>query len=214
MTERCTLKMGVYMYCAFTATLITVILGKQLIVNNGLIRSRIFLSNLNFTGYGTIIGNLTANSKTSKLVRVDDKLKQRVLIQFFEAENMSKTEIQNRLLFRFGIKTINLNDPETADELDIRRHLHYNVVERVIIEFLSAEGVRPYTIFKRLRKVSTHGQHLCNVYRWTHKFRDGRTDVANMASNSMFTKGTRRLTAHKRSKYTGNIDNIFFRNHL
>lgn len=133
-----------------------------------------------FTGYGTYIANMTANSKLPKYAKVDVKMKQRVLAHFFKVEGINKTEIQRRLKLRFYGQAIDLNEKETSQELEKRRNLHYNVVERIIIQFLNAERVRPADIFKRLRRVSDHGQHWCNVYRWVYKFRKGRTEVANI----------------------------------
>ncbi|KAG8292447.1 hypothetical protein J6590_040409 [Homalodisca vitripennis] len=143
----------------------------------------LFIGDAKYTGFGTLIGNYTANSKIPKMVDVDARLKQRVLIQFLTAEKVGRTEIQERLERHFGDEVIDIDQRESSKELEKRRKLHYNVVERVIIQFLDAEGERPMNIYKRLRNVSNHGQHLCNVYRWAHKFREGRMDVANQQGN-------------------------------
>uniref|UniRef100_A0A1B6M6E2 Mos1 transposase HTH domain-containing protein n=1 Tax=Graphocephala atropunctata TaxID=36148 RepID=A0A1B6M6E2_9HEMI len=142
-----------------------------------------FIGDSKYTGFGTLIGNYTANSKIPKMFDVDSRLKQRVLIQFLTAEKVSREEIQERLHRQFGDEGIDIDEEESPKELEKRRKLHYNVVERVIIQFLDAEGERPMNIYKRLRNVSNHGQHLCNVYRWAHKFREGRRDVANQQAN-------------------------------
>lgn len=160
----------------------TSLIFKGLVLGKSLQHSLIFKRNQNYTGFGTIIGNFTPNSKISKFVSVNDALKQRVLMHFFKAENMSDKDIQTRFILRFGRNALNVKSIETTEELKRRRNLHYNIVERVIIQFLSAEGVRPSTIYKRLRNVSKHGQHMCNVYRWAHKFRGGRTNVGNLAN--------------------------------
>uniref|UniRef100_A0A1B6ERR1 Mos1 transposase HTH domain-containing protein n=1 Tax=Cuerna arida TaxID=1464854 RepID=A0A1B6ERR1_9HEMI len=124
-----------------------------------------------------------AGRKKTKLKDVDVGVKQRVVKHFLTKEKVIPDEIERRLKDVFGNETRDVRDVAGSEErlswtLDSRSQ------ERVIIQFLTAEGAGPKEVFERLRAVFGKSLPLSTIQRWSRQFRAGRTSVGDLPRNS------------------------------
>uniref|UniRef100_A0A1B6HBG6 Mos1 transposase HTH domain-containing protein n=1 Tax=Homalodisca liturata TaxID=320908 RepID=A0A1B6HBG6_9HEMI len=124
-----------------------------------------------------------AGTKKTKLKDVDVGVKQRVVIHFLTKEKVLPDEIERRLKDVFGNETRDLKDVAGSEER-LSWTLDPRLQERVVIQFLTAEGAGPKEVFERLRAVFGKSLPLSTIQRWSRQFKAGRTSVGDLPRNT------------------------------
>lgn len=144
-----------------------------------------FRLGLNLLNIPFAISLLTETSSTelegrkrghNKMADVDVDTKQRMVVEFLTAEEVSPEEIHARLKLVYESDAVDLacvrswaHRPGESDMGFIGR-----IVHRAVIQFLTAEGERPLEISQRLANVyHTVPYSRCTVWRWAKRYMAG-----------------------------------------
>ncbi|KAG8261151.1 hypothetical protein J6590_080748 [Homalodisca vitripennis] len=118
----------------------------------------------------------------NKMGDVDTDTKQRIVVEFLTGEGVSPEDIKRRLKVVYGNQTV--------DGDRVRRwakkpghsefRLGGRLMQRSVIQFLTAEGERPLEIVERIRAVyRTLPYSRCTVWRWATRYRQGDKGVGD-----------------------------------
>uniref|UniRef100_A0A1B6L2U7 Mos1 transposase HTH domain-containing protein n=1 Tax=Graphocephala atropunctata TaxID=36148 RepID=A0A1B6L2U7_9HEMI len=122
-------------------------------------------------------------TKNSKLKDVEVGVKQRVVKHFLTKEKVIPDDIERRLRNVFRNQTKDLKDIAGSEER-LSWTLDPRLQERIVIQFLTAEGAGPKEVFERLERVFGKSLPLSTIQRWSRQFKTGRTSVGDLPRNT------------------------------
>uniref|UniRef100_A0A1B6LW34 Mos1 transposase HTH domain-containing protein n=1 Tax=Graphocephala atropunctata TaxID=36148 RepID=A0A1B6LW34_9HEMI len=117
-----------------------------------------------------------------KMADVDPETKQRVVVEFLTGEDVPPEEIRRRLEVVYGNRTVDVSRVHrwARKPGDSEFRLGGRLMQRSVIQFLTAEGERPLEILGRIRAVyRTLPYSRCTAWRWATRYRQGDTGVGD-----------------------------------
>lgn len=164
------------------------------------LRLQLNMLNVPFTiSIFTVLSSTEVDGRTrghNKMADVDGDTKQRMVVEFLTAEEISPEEIHARLKHVYESEAVDLACVRSWARRPGESDMGFRgrIVHRAVIQFLTAEGERPLEISQRLGRVyHTVPYSRCTVWRWAKRYLAGDSAVGDRFRQGRLPYKTSRL---------------------